>query len=81
MTQAIYSFSEKPRASFLKVCHVPYYSRDLGEKGGVQEVKVLDKRNYTNVYSLVKSGQIPSSEEVRLQEETFKNVMFTHSCQ
>lgn len=44
--------------------HVPHYSRELGEKGGVEEVKVLPKRYETNVYSLVESGQIPSSEEV-----------------
>lgn len=50
--------------------------------GGVQEVKVLDKRNDTNVYSLVESGQIPSSEESGLQEEKKKKKMLTtHCCQ
>lgn len=51
--------------------HVPHYFKELREKGGVQEVKVLDKRYDTDVYSLVKSGQIPSSEEVRPLEEIF----------
>lgn len=49
--------------------HVPHSPRGLGEKKGVQQVRVLDKRYDIDVYSLVKSGQIPSSEEVGPQED------------
>lgn len=45
--------------------HVLLYRRGLREKEEVPEVRVLDKRYDTDVYSLVKSGQIPLSEEVR----------------
>lgn len=57
------------RATFL----IP--PRGLEEKKGVQQVRVLDKRYDIDVYSLVKSGQIPSSEEVRPQEDIFKKCM------
>lgn len=55
------------RATFL----IP--PRGLGEKKGVQQVRVLDKRYDIDVYSLVKSGQIPSSEGVGPQEDIYKN--------
>lgn len=58
------------------VSHVPDCSRELREKGGVQKVKVLDKRYDTNVYSLVKSGQIPSSEEVGPPRGNFWKCVF-----
>lgn len=40
------------------VSHVPHYSRDLGEKGGVQEVQVLDKRNDSAPVFTVWSSQV-----------------------
>lgn len=51
----------------------PRSSFPEGEKKGVQQVRVLDKRYDIDVYSLVKSGRIPSSEEVGPQEDIFKN--------
>lgn len=51
--------------------HVLLYRRGLREKEEVQEVRVLDKRYDTDVYSPVKSGQIPLSEEVRPTGEIF----------
>lgn len=61
--------------------HVLLYHRGLKEKEEVQGVTVLDKRYDTDVYSLVKSGQIPSSEEVRPTGANFLNFMSTHFCQ
>lgn len=53
-----------PHASFPEVHATFPITAGVSEKRRVEKDTVLDKRNDTNVYSLVKSGQIPSSEEV-----------------